>query len=341
MPRYEKLTCDEVKDKASIQNRRRTIGLIPYILLSVLILTITIGVFYTRQGIHNKHKEEQSYQKQISFIQKTNVEMSEELIELQNKREKDKKLSEDKQQTIDTIQSSISSLKKSNQELRNKWNENILKEHEFQSKLDSLCKMNTDLEDQINDLITQHRILKKKIKSKSERLTELQSSIIETETELKLIEEKLNNKRIYNKCFYNNNELHQAKLFHSNCDNITHTLILYKTKSFERFGGYSTKVWNGEEGIKDRDSFLFSLNNLELFPFNNKCPNGVLLTTQEFLPSFGESTTKYDVLVEENHGEIVVYSEQLNCYGETEGETGTLIGCKKAVISNIEVYIVK
>lgn len=341
MPRYEKLACDEVKDEVSIQSRRRTIGLIPYILLSVLILTITIGVFYTRQGIQTKHKEESNYHKQLSYIQKTNVEMSEELIELQNKRGKDKAINEEKQNMIDNIQNNISALKKSNQELKNKWNENIIKEHEFQSKLDSMSKLNSDLEEQINDLITQHRLLKKKIKLKSPRMTELQSSIIETETELKLIEERLDQKSIFKKCFYINNEPHQAKLFHSNCDKDSPTLVLFKTKTFERFGGFTAKPWSGEKGFEDNTSFIFSLNNLEFFSFNGKCPNGILITNQELLPSFGVSSTKYDLLVEEKHGEIIAYSEQLKCYGETEGETGTLFGSKQAIISDIEVYLVK
>ena len=51
-----------------------------------------------------------------------------------------------------------------------------------------------------------------------------------------------------------------AKTFHEKCDNHEMTLILVETTKGVRFGGFTTKTWDGNcEKKKDNDAFVFSI----------------------------------------------------------------------------------
>ena len=55
---------------------------------------------------------------------------------------------------------------------------------------------------------------------------------------------------------------HGAINFHSKCDNIHNTLVLYKSPGYRRFGGFTSSQWKStEEGQfqDDSNAFLFSL----------------------------------------------------------------------------------
>ncbi len=63
----------------------------------------------------------------------------------------------------------------------------------------------------------------------------------------------------------------RSKDFHSNCDGITNTLTVIKSKASENvFGGYTEKAWDSKfKWISDPEAFIFSLINEEDNPFKS------------------------------------------------------------------------
>ena len=52
----------------------------------------------------------------------------------------------------------------------------------------------------------------------------------------------------------------KAKIFHEKCDKHQMTLVLVETTKGRRFGGFTTKTWDGNCLKKvDNDAFVFSL----------------------------------------------------------------------------------
>ena len=46
--------------------------------------------------------------------------------------------------------------------------------------------------------------------------------------------------------------------FHKLCDNVSNTLVLYKSADDRRFGGFDSQCWKSNGTIKDKNCFLFS-----------------------------------------------------------------------------------
>jgi len=60
--------------------------------------------------------------------------------------------------------------------------------------------------------------------------------------------------------------------FHSKCDNIPNTLILFKTEGNRRFGGFTSIPWTSEENGKyldDKNAFLFSIDKQRIYPLKS------------------------------------------------------------------------
>ena len=58
----------------------------------------------------------------------------------------------------------------------------------------------------------------------------------------------------------------KAKIFHQKCDNHQMTLVLVETTKGRRFGGFTTKTWNGNCVKKiDNDAFVFSLDKHKIY----------------------------------------------------------------------------
>ena len=73
------------------------------------------------------------------------------------------------------------------------------------------------------------------------------------------------------------NKLYQASVdgfnntnFHKKCDNISNTLILYKSVGNRRFGGFTSQPWRLKGGnILDKKCFLFSLDRKKIYSSKN------------------------------------------------------------------------
>jgi hypothetical protein len=131
--------------------------------------------------------------------------------------------------------------------------------------INQLCEKVKKLNSKIkNNLSNEDNILKK-----------LNSSILEKLDEYNMIndlilEKNKSKKSIWTKIFSTNDDGDTAEAFHSKCDNIENTVILVKTKKYKRFGGYTKKKWNHNNGSYSNDSkaFLFNLNTMDIFDRN-------------------------------------------------------------------------
>ena len=87
--------------------------------------------------------------------------------------------------------------------------------------------------------------------------------------------------------------------FHKKADIKSPTLVLFKTNDGYNFGGYTSKSFKSSGGwIKDPDSFLFNLNNMNKFKIKNGCENPAIFygNASKYGPEF------YDILI--NSGEV-------------------------------------
>jgi len=87
--------------------------------------------------------------------------------------------------------------------------------------------------------------------------------------------------------------------FHKKVDIKSPTLVLFKTKDGYNFGGYTSKSFKSSGGwIKDPDSFLFNLNNMNKFNIKNGVENPAIFygNASKYGPEF------YDILI--NTGEV-------------------------------------
>ena len=60
-----------------------------------------------------------------------------------------------------------------------------------------------------------------------------------------------------------------GKDFHSKCDNIYPTITFFKTKSNQKFGGYTESNWNINGYGADKNAYIFSINKEKYYKANN------------------------------------------------------------------------
>ena len=167
------------------------------------------------------------------------------------------------------IKQELKNIKEENKRLREENNEIKFKLKNLEDtinniKLDINKNNNNIKQEDINNLIE-----KKLLKSS------INSLIIEEDSEFEMIELQIEN--TVNKKIKSINKLYQAtkdrfnnSKIHKKCDDIPNTLVLYKSKGNRRFGGFVSQSWiSKEEGIIDKNSFLFSLDNKKIYPPKN------------------------------------------------------------------------
>ena len=172
---------------------------------------------------------------------------------------------------------------------------NILidKINNLEVRVNSLELKNKDLElenkslkiiiNQINEYINE-----KKEKDRKKKLN-FYDSLIVKEDEIKMINNWINpNTNVKAKLLYRaSRDGQDSYIFHKYCDNKGPTIMFAKINNGYRFGGFSGISWiNGvNKWVKDKDSFLFSLNN-KLKIMNNNTNYTVWIGNG---PDFGDS----------------------------------------------------
>lgn len=82
-------------------------------------------------------------------------------------------------------------------------------------------------------------------------------------------------------------DTHNAGAFHQKCDDKGTTIVLVKTSSNNRFGGYTSKSWGSSGGayVGDTSAFLFSLDSKKKYIVNT--PNYAIYCNATYGPTFG------------------------------------------------------
>ena len=160
----------------------------------------------------------------------------------------------------------------------------------------------------IQEIKDENNNLKNVIELKNKEIQELKNEIKEIKNILEPINQKFKESVGINKHVFNNNsvimkenefelihlaiksrinkevkelkKLYQATIdgdgpinFHTKCDNIPYTLILFKSEKNRRFGGFASLEWkspSSNEYKDDKNAFLFSLDKQKIYPYKNK-----------------------------------------------------------------------
>ena len=129
-----------------------------------------------------------------------------------------------------------------------------------------------------NKKIVKHKEKNKEIKKKKSNIEKtnddnepefVKGEIIHNIKELGMIIKHINNESqqiILNLLYKASSDSDRAKVFHKKCDNAKSSIVLIETDKGKRFGGYTSVNWKGKCIKKiDRDSFIFSLDNMKVY----------------------------------------------------------------------------
>ena len=182
----------------------------------------------------------------------------------------------------------------------------------LENKIKELIKEKEEMNIKINDLNNENQIIKKELNDLKLKINSLifvslnlnaNSKIIDSTEEIIFILKEIerNNNKIKDiKLIYTAKEDEdKVDIFHSKCDDKMNTLMLIKTKSEYKFGGFTKTGWKNAKGkdIYDDKAFCFSINLKKIY--NIKNPNFALhCQSQDSRPSFGSNN--YVFLLDNN-----------------------------------------
>jgi len=130
--------------------------------------------------------------------------------------------------------------------------------------------------------------------------------------------------------------------FHELCDEAGPTLVVCKSKAYEKvFGGYTSKNWSIiEDYVNDEDAFLFSLSNSTKLAISE--PSCAIFCSSECGPAFGAG---YDLMICSEGNIIEGSSSALGMTYKANDNMGDLTaylaGASTFMIDEIEVFTVK
>ena len=174
-------------------------------------------------------------------------------------------------------------------------NKNVdLTENELKEKL---REENKELKIKVEYLENELKNIKEMIKNDSNINKNLMRNIssIMKDNEFDLIHIAIKNR--LNKEVKSLKKLYQASIdgdgainFHSRCDNIPNTLVLFQSVGNRRFGGFTTAQWSSTayyQRIDDPYSFLFSLDKQRIYSYKKK--SEAIVNYKDWGPNFGDN----------------------------------------------------
>lgn len=200
------------------------------------------------------------------------------------------------------------------------------KEKNINSKLEDLINIIKDDRKRIEAL--EDKVLKlEKIISENENKNKFfQESNILNEEDKKLLINWLEYKPKYINLLLNSNRDGDTKeTFHKLCDGKSPTIGVIETTKGHKFGGYTTKTWNGgpngSKNISDNYAFIFSLDNKKKYKVINS--ENAIGTGSNFLLFFGwsqNSIVTYDKGCHNNSNYISNGAYNFDTKNENGGE---------------------
>ena len=195
-------------------------------------------------------------------------------------------------QNLEMMENQLKELKQENSELKKRIevleskNENLIEEHK--NKHEEFKKEINDLKVEINEmklaLNQKNNINKIKIDNKSAIMEENELDLINKAIKSRLDKDVKELIKLYQATVDGDKAIN----FHSRCDNIANTLVLYKTASNRRFGGFTTQKWSSPPKWVCKDdpfAFVFSLDKKKIYSYKNS--GKAMMTNKDCGPCFG------------------------------------------------------
>ena len=222
----------------------------------------------------------------------------------------------------------VNGLKEEVKNLKKGVNINLEKENkELKNSIEQLKNENINLKNEIKEIKKILEPINKKFQE--DKIIINSKSVIMRENEFNLI--NLAVKSRLNKDIKELKKLYQATIdgdgvinFHSKCDNIPNTLVLFKSAGNRRFGGFTTQTWESTSGNwkDDKNAFLFSLDKQRIYSYKN---NGyAIYCYKDYGPTFGGGHTIY-------LGNNPIQQKQLYTYESYSGSSYNFNGDNNAL----------
>lgn len=146
---------------------------------------------------------------------------------------------------------------------------------------------------------------------------------------------KYGNNIKYNLLYRGSRDGDSAQTFHNFCDRAKCSLTLIKATNGTRFGGYTTKGWNGEyENKQDPDAFVFSLDKKQIYGI---IPNKDAIGAY---PDFGPIFFGCQIRIFDNYFKDGGSTYKANRNYQTNEDFELSGGQQKFDISELEVFVV-
>jgi hypothetical protein len=136
-------------------------------------------------------------------------------------------------------------------------------------------------------------------------------------------------------CYKATQDGDKAENFHKKCDYIKNIIILIKTKQNKKFGGFSSESWdnnNGQTWKKDKNAFIFSLNDYNSYNIINY--ERALFCHEKYGPIFGNG----EIYIPDNFFTFPSTCLEKNIYYESNENSYPLNGEKEFYITQLEAY---
>ena len=192
------------------------------------------------------------------FLKNDNINTKEEIKALKNENKNLREENNIMKEEIKKLKEEIKNIKEENKMIKDDNNH-------VKNKIKNLENLNNSSKENLNYLNENNNLINDNIIFNS-----FNSTIIE-KNEVSMIHSTI--KERMNREIKEIKKIYQATvdggdsdIFHKKCDNISNTLVLYKTKGNRRFGGFASESWNTGGGAStDEKCFLFSLDKKKIY----------------------------------------------------------------------------
>ena len=231
-------------------------------------------------------------------------------------------------QNMEIIEKELKEIKQENSELKNKIEiletkyEKLSKEQEKDKK--ELNELKTEMNEMKKNMNQNYNIKQLNINNKSSIMKENEFDMINTAIKVRLNKDVKDLIKLYQASIDGDNAIN----FHTKCDSIPNTLVLYKSAGNRRFGGFTTVGWSSPTSGESKDdpkAFLFSLDKQKIYSYKNK--GNAIYIYKEHGPIFGSSPcdiVMYDGFLKKDNKRLFTSESYSNCSFNYDGDNNAL-----------------
>ena len=323
---FSKYSQIQIEPESKYRKITRHKFTISYIIFSIIIIILIIV-------INNKNNIIVTNEEELLKFDKLIININSDINQKNQKINREEKLKTsllsnltDTNNQVSSIQAEYNYIQNTNFQLQ--YNKNDLKAHKdfINNKLDYIGKCSKD--DFLKSEILNQNLLYQKMLQRLSDLSIKNSNIITNLDQFKSFTKTEISNKCYDSIIYDFN----INKFHENCDGYP-LLILIKTKSNEKIGGFTSITNEGIKKVKDEKSLLINFSKNEYFVNDIKNNECFVYSHFDEFPKFGNDLIFY----KDGKGEILGN----NCYKFNENNNKYLMEETKFEIDIMEIYKLK